>query len=99
MKKFSQINESTNMKNLSFEEKVEILIKHLDVVIDNDTEIANKNIEISTNEDFMNGIKGLLTETFLVEKLNLLDRIKRTYHTGDASWIDSEISIIKENLK
>lgn len=98
MKKFSQINESTH-DSLSFEEKIDKLIESLDIVVDNDPDAASKNITIKSNEEFVNSVKKLMMETYLKEKLSLLDKLKSTLYSGNASWVDDELHYIKENLK
>ncbi len=98
MKKFSQINESTH-DSLSFEEKIDKLIESLDIIVDNDPQAASKNIIIKSNVEFVNSIKNLMLETYLKEKLTLLDKLKSTLYSGNNSWVDDEVNYIKENLK
>lgn len=97
MKKFTQINES-KYETLTFEDKLTQIIESLDVIVDNDPEVATKNISVKANEEFITKIKKLMVETHLKEKLSYLDKLKSTLYSGDTSWVEAEIDYIKESL-
>lgn len=98
MKKFTQIDESSQ-DNLTFDEKISKLVESLEIIIDNEPEAASKNITVKSSEEFISNIKKLITETYLKDKLSLLDKLKSTMYSGNSSWIEDEITTIQESMK
>jgi hypothetical protein len=99
MKKFTNYNNTEKKAETSLVEKINILVESASVEVEGEETPWTKNISVKSTPEIVEAINKLIQESILKEKLELLEKAKKSTFTGDVSWISDEIEKIKNQLK
>jgi hypothetical protein len=97
MRKFTGFEDTK--KETTMESKINQLLETLTIEVEGEEKPWEKNIVIKSTPEFQAAIQQLAMETYLKERLAILEKAKNSHFTGDISWISDEIELVKESLK
>jgi hypothetical protein len=98
MRKFTEYNNTEKKAESSLSEKINLLVESASVEVEGEATPWTKNISVKSTPEIVEAIQKLVAESILKEKLELLEKAKKSTFTGDVSWISEEIEKIKKQL-
>lgn len=104
MKKFTDlenINENNTIKiGIDLNSRIQQLIdENLNIEIEGEEKPWEKSFKITADSKFYEGIEKLINNLYHKEKLEILDKARKSHFTNDFRWMDVEVEKIRESLK